>query len=698
MKGNRLRNQKQPTGRDAGIPGFVFCVLFLTGAAFAGFDDGELVLGTRTLSYTETTPGTAPGYEAAATPSGRGAVRFDGKGRYLEIGSNEEDFDGREKTTIAVFRPRSLGLKRMVSFSYATLDADESSPGNTSVHSLYTAANGAFRIENRGAEGGSIAVSTPAGSVTPGAFHIGINRWGADGSTQAVVINADGDRFTGDTSGADARPRGHLRTRVGAGGGRRPGQFFDGDLAAVLIYNRDLSGRELDAVEAFVYKTYFDPAGRGAQDRPPVKENLVAYLDVDETGVRGNRVAGMRDRSGRGNDAAVSAGEGTRVAISGTPVIPMWTAPYADPSKPAGGFPVLEEAEHYEVWRPETRGDGPFNHHAALVHHAGRFLAMWSNHPLGEDASGQRVLWATSPGGTAWNYEHELFPTPYEVRDRGARGVSLRPDRWVVVDDRCYAVAYVRWRGDSGVGNYPIAREVKPDGRLGEMFLLEPEDRDEALPRYLRGAGYRFDLEKAAAIRKVYLDRGEVSWWAHLSDHFPEPVPRRGIDKANLIEPFTYRAADGEQVLLLRFHPARGMRHNNRMYVSFRDEDGEWATQYPTDIPDSPNRTEAVVLDDGTVLLIGSQIAPELDAGDYLFRDPLTISVSSDGYRFDRVYSLRHGAPEGYRFDGIGGRTGGFAYNSSVVVDGWLYTLYSVGKEDIELTRVPLAAIRDGGE
>src|SRR5690606_34135233 len=133
--------------------------------------------------------------------------------------------------------------------------------------------------------------------------------------------------------------------------------------------------------------------------------------------------------------------------------------------------------------------------------------------------------------------------------------------------------------------------------------------------------------------------------------------------------------------------------HNNRMYVSFRDSDGSWAVPYPTDIPDSPNRTEAVVLDDGRVLLIGSQIA-ELDSGEYLPRDPLTLAVSDDGYQFDRVFALRHGAPREYRFDGIGGRTLGFAYNSSVVRDGWLYTLYSIGKEDIAVTRLPLSALR----
>ncbi len=42
---------------------------------------------------------------------------------------------------------------------------------------------------------------------------------------------------------------------------------------------------------------------------------------------------------------------------------------------------------------------------------------------------------------------------------------------------------------------------------------------------------------------------------------------------------------------------------------------------------------------------------------------------------------------------GIEGRALGFAYSSSLIKDGWLYTLYSIGKEDIAITRVPLSSL-----
>jgi hypothetical protein len=130
--------------------------------------------------------------------------------------------------------------------------------------------------------------------------------------------------------------------------------------------------------------------------------------------------------------------------------------------------------------------------------------------------------------------------------------------------------------------------------------------------------------------------------------------------------------------------------HNNRMYVSFSDSLDQWPALHPTDIPDSPSRAEAVTLADGTVLLIGNQIAHTFDTALYLDRDPLTVAVSADGLVFDRVFALRADAPRQFRFAGIGGRNLGFGYSSSLVHDGWLYTLYSIGKEDMAITRVPI--------
>jgi len=384
----------------------------------------------------------------------------------------------------------------------------------------------------------------------------------------------------------------------------------------------------------------------------------------------------------------------TQTAL-GFPVIPMWAAPMPREDMVAAGFPRAEQAEHFMVWEA-TREEGAFNHHAALIHFDGHFFAMWSNHPQGEDAPGQRVLYATSVDAETWTAPRELFPPPDPVKVRGTPGRSLRPDRWAVVDGKLYAIAY--HRGDR-IPSHPIVRSVTVAGELGSPFVLRDLPEAWHLPQFMRANPESIHAPPlAAAVLQWYKDTDTVSWWAQGG----EGAPRAGIDNSNLIEPFTYRNPDGRLTLMMRSHSTavsrqRGMAaRNNRIYVSYLKDDGEWDTPYPTDIPDSPSRTEALALPDGSILLIGSQIAPRFDTPRmYLPRHTLTASFSRDGYRFTQVIALRHSAPTAYRFEGIEGRTLGYGYPSSILHNGTLYSLYSIGKEDIAITRVPM---RGSGE
>ena len=310
---------------------------------------------------------------------------------------------------------------------------------------------------------------------------------------------------------------------------------------------------------------------------------------------------------------------------------------------------------------------------------------MWGNHPLGEDAPGQRVLYATSDAWGKWSEAKELFPAPGPVLPRTEKGIHLKPDRWAVIDDVLYAITYVH-----GAKVYPIARTVNEKGEFGQPFLVENLPDGGKLPVYMQ------DLASATAppigirLRNWYRENDQISWWA--ADTWG--VLRTAIDSHKLIESFIYRAKDGGLVLMLRdWGTSQNPVHDNRMYVSFNDGAGGWGIPYPTDIPDSPSRAQAISSGDGTVLLIGNQNAYSFDQALYLDRDPITVSVSKDGYKFDCVYALRIDAPKKYRFAGIKGRNLGYAYPSSIILNGWLYTLYSVGKEDMAITRVPLTAL-----
>ena len=399
----------------------------------------------------------------------------------------------------------------------------------------------------------------------------------------------------------------------------------------------------------------------------------------------------------------------TKTTPDDTPVIPMWKAPMPTRNRAkAAGFPLLKGVEHFDVWKPASEKDGTYSHHPDLIYHDGRFYALWSNGWFEEDSPGQRILYSTSKDGRSWTPAAELFepPGPIAQRDtenRRVSGIHLVPDRWVVLDGKLYGIVYVFGAGKS----YPIARELAADGTRGEAVLVHdlPENTSLPDPKYLRVS--RRDPALAAKINQWYKDNDAISWWAICSD---EPgVPRVAVDGAVLHESFVFRSKHGLVLGMRDFSNnwsefgekfATSKRNSNRIYASFGDGKGGWSVPYPTDIPDSPSRTHALRLPDGRVLLCGNQIAPEFDKSLGHVRDPLTLAVSPDGEFFTKVFAVRSGGSTrpAHRFAELakklsGRRPAGFGYPSMVHHDGTVYILYSISKEDIAITLVPLGAL-----
>ena len=376
----------------------------------------------------------------------------------------------------------------------------------------------------------------------------------------------------------------------------------------------------------------------------------------------------------------------------GTPVAHMWACPRPDPAKLGAGYAILTQAKHVRLYRA-TRQTGGYSHHSHLTVHRGRFYAMWSNHPHGEDGPGQRVLFATSADGVSWEPWEELLPPPGPVKEWNGTGLAFSAGGWLVHDGRlharagCYANVGFENSERSSVSarrdrQHPFrkrrhhcsfAREVHLDGSLGPIFALGRRTPDSS--------------EMTCPYRALDSDAGMKGIAAVLraSRH-----PRRPTadDTNRLCEATWYRAKDGGHVCLLRDDT-----YSHRMYVSTSSDGRVWATARPTDIPDSPSLSTTLTLADHTVLLIGNHMAPKFDnphERKHYQRDPLSVAVSVDGYLFTRVYALRTGQQE-FRVKGVGGRGGGAQYPSAVVHKGVLYVQYSMGKEDVWVSSAPLA-------
>jgi hypothetical protein len=397
------------------------------------------------------------------------------------------------------------------------------------------------------------------------------------------------------------------------------------------------------------------------------------------------------------------------ISRNGTPVVHMWAAPMPDPQQPHCGFAVPEDVTHAVVYAA-SREHGAYSHHPKICRHAGSLHAMWSNHPHGEDGPGQRILYTRSDDGCAWSPWRELFPPPQPVLPSEEMGLVHTPMCFVVVADRLYACVGCHENigfCDFDVTRPPVpvrdaehpsrarrawasvAREIRADCETGPMFALwdalSPGLAGRALP-----ADDRRVREEAAAVNACYRQPDRLPAWDFGRDQLGYPL---AVEGQRLCEPTTFRNGRGGLTMLLR---DTGFSH--RLYVSEWEADScTWCPARPTDIPDSPSLSCAVSLEGGEVLLVGNQISPAFDNWDetrHHQRDPLTVAISTDSEVFSRVYALRSGRQQ-WRVpkSEVRGRNGGGQYPDAVVVDDQLFVVYSMGKEDIWASRVPLAAL-----
>ena len=115
---------------------------------------------------------------------------------------------------------------------------------------------------------------------------------------------------------------------------------------------------------------------------------------------------------------------------------------------------------------------------------------------------------------------------------------------------------------------------------------------------------------------------------------------------------------------------------SGKLALSFSDDEGEtWSELLRTDFPNTYSRAYAGRLNDGRFYICGNSYDRLLD------REHLLITLSDDGYVFNRQYVLI----EGETSRRINGRhkEDGLHYPNSIVDGDRLIVIYSVNKEDI---------------
>ncbi|WP_165452361.1 exo-alpha-sialidase [Paenibacillus thalictri] len=356
------------------------------------------------------------------------------------------------------------------------------------------------------------------------------------------------------------------------------------------------------------------------------------------------------------------------------------------------------EVEQATIFQPGSDQDWTYSHHQHVVFYRGKLYAIWSNGRVNEDDTGQRVMMSTSA-----DFHHWSAPLPLLDSQDGEYG------EWV------YTAAGFHVHGEkliAYIGQYEYKPEHLSDGvrnsktdaghiRTGLLAMATEDGEHWSEPvdlglRIVPNHGpqrtssgrliisgnisypYTEDPEGLSGWRATGIYAAELeSEMVDDSEYIHVLPPKMGWPTM-LCEGSFYQTDDGRLNMLLRSK-------ERRLWLTTSDDDGaSWSAPEPTLFPDSNTKFHFGRLPDGRFYYVGSPVPDGR-------RNPLVLSVSSDGISFDR-HTVLCDAPCERKFEGMH-KGGDYGYPHSMIHDGWLYVIFSVTKEQVHIVRVPIAAV-----
>ena len=147
------------------------------------------------------------------------------------------------------------------------------------------------------------------------------------------------------------------------------------------------------------------------------------------------------------------------------------------------------------------------------------------------------------------------------------------------------------------------------------------------------------------------------------------------------LEPSQYLQRDGSIVMLFR-----DQKSSFRKLASISTDMGQtWTKSELTDMPDARTKQCAGNLPNGTAYMVSCPTNGK-------WRWPLVLQLSDDGILFDRALLIRSGLADDLPAKRYEGRykTIGYSYPKAMIHDNKLYIGYSVNKEDVVCSIIPI--------
>lgn len=339
----------------------------------------------------------------------------------------------------------------------------------------------------------------------------------------------------------------------------------------------------------------------------------------------------------------------------------------------------VDGAETFTVFSPDDNTD-KYSNGAVMAAFKGTLYCMWQSSGRDEDSADTWVAYSRSEdGGQTWCKPKCLAP----ALENG----YCTSGGWIVGEDEIVGFINI-WQDDiSSRGGYtmyvkssdglnwsqPADVTMKDGSRLDAIFEQDPHRLKNG--RIINAAHFHPDLY----VCPIYTDDPSgITGWVK-SDFM-----HRGFgDQSRELEPSLFQKADGSVVMIFRDQNSTFQ----KLAAASYDNGETWTNSMLTNMPDARTKQSAGNLPDGTAFLVGNPVYNKT-------RFPLAITLSKDGNCFDTAYLIREGGDTmpALRYPGSAKRAG-YHYPKSMVDGDYLYVAYTLNKEDVQFTRLPLRSL-----
>ena len=363
--------------------------------------------------------------------------------------------------------------------------------------------------------------------------------------------------------------------------------------------------------------------------------------------------------------------------------IPIAVLPLFDLNQPETlGLSFAKGRETFTIFSPQTE-DNKYNHGVVLFSFKDMLYAQWQSSAVDEDAEDTQVFYSRSRNGEDWE-------KPKALTQKWEGGITTAGGWWSHGDT---LVAYINvWpKKENDVKEGHTEFMTSTDGRLwsqpqpvknhnGQAILGIIEQDVHTLPsgRLITA----FHMQPGLKVTPFFTDDslGISGWISGKMTNMPSNNPTMSRE----IEPSWFYRNDGSIVMIFRDQES-----TFKKLASISHDDGvTWTTPHIVDTPDSRSKQSAGNLPNGTAFMVNNPSGNKT-------RVPLVITISKDGFVFDKAFLLRSGGADLQPMRNQGKfKRMGYSYPKSIVWNNYLYVSYATNKEDVELTRIPLEILQ----